>query len=65
MHEHLLGKDINPVVHLIAKSLDIAQTLVFRLKDGLVGDIEVEEPLLCKVVPSQLLGIFLKNFGHK
>ena len=52
-------------MHLIAKGLDVAQTCVLRLKNGLVGDIEVEEPLLCKVVPSQLLGIFLENFGHK
>lgn len=60
-----IGEDVDPVVHLIAKRLDVAQTCVFRLKDGLVGDVEVEEPLLCQVVTSQLLGIFLEYLGQK
>ena len=43
---NLLGEDFNPIVQLVSEGLDIAQTLVFRLKHCLVGNIEVEESLL-------------------
>ena len=43
---NLLCKDVDPIVQLVPKGLDITQTLVFRLKHGLISNIEVEEPLL-------------------
>ena len=65
---HLLCKDVNPVVHLVSEGLNVAQTSVFCLENRLVCNVKVQKALLCQIVSSQFLALFLKDLcksAHK
>ena len=51
-------------MHLVSKCLDVAETIVFSLENGLVSDIKVKKALFSEVIATQLLSFLFEDLGQ-
>jgi len=61
---NLLRENVNPVVHLVSEGFHVAEGGLFRLENGFVDHVKVEQSLLSQVVALQSLTLFLKDLRH-